>query len=76
MNLLGSGGKDVEKVNDLDKQMTLVLGYVIIGAWVVSFLADLVLPHYDPPPTLHALMMIVAGAAFGNYVARGHKDDQ
>lgn len=38
---------------------------VIITAWAVSFLVDIVSSSYEPPPTVHALMMIVAGWAFG-----------
>lgn len=48
----------------LDNRMVTLLAYVIIGAWAISFLADLIVRTYDPPPTVHALMMALAGSAF------------
>lgn len=41
------------------------LAYVITAAWGISFLVDIPVKSYDPPATIHALMMLVAGAVFG-----------
>lgn len=41
------------------------IGWTVTAAWAISFVLDAVLPHYEPPVSLHALMMLVAGAAFG-----------
>lgn len=46
------------------------IAIVITVAWSVSFLADIVVSSYDVPATVHALMMLVAGAAFGGTVIR------
>lgn len=41
------------------------LGWLITIAWAASFIADMAMTRYDPPVSIHALMTIVAGAAFG-----------
>jgi hypothetical protein len=41
------------------------LAWMITIFWGGSFLADMTLKEYDPPAAIHALMTIVAGAAFG-----------
>jgi hypothetical protein len=41
------------------------LAYVITAFWALSFLVDIIVKTYDPPASVHALMMIVAGAVFG-----------
>jgi hypothetical protein len=55
----------------VDKRMVSILGYTIIIAWALSFIADAAVRGYDPPPTVHGLMMLLAGAAFTNYVRKG-----
>ena len=50
----------------LQRKFVDVLGWVITGAWGISFILDAVVKTYDPHPTIHALMMVVAGAAFGS----------
>lgn len=42
-----------------------IIGYVVTAAWAFSFILDALLPHYDAPVSVHAVMMIVAGAVFG-----------
>lgn len=49
----------------MDKRLPTIIAIVITTAWAVSFIIDIISPSYEPPATLHALMMIVAGAAFG-----------
>lgn len=46
------------------------IAVVITGAWTISFLVDIVVETYDPSPSVHALMMIVAGAVFGEGLFR------
>jgi hypothetical protein len=41
---------------------------VILGMWAATMLADILVPGYDPPPAINALMMAVAGAIFGKKV--------
>lgn len=41
------------------------LAYVITLAWAVSFLVDIFVISYEPPASVHPLMMLVAGAVFG-----------
>ena len=42
-----------------------VIGWTVTGAWATSFVLDAMFASYEPPVSLHALMMLVAGAAFG-----------
>lgn len=53
------------------------IAVVITGAWAISFLVDIVIKDYDPNPTVHGLMMLVAGAVFGEgmFRRRGTKGD-
>lgn len=53
---------------DDDKHLTFVLSYVITVVWVVSFVIEVLDPNYSPPPSVHALMLLVAGALFGKGV--------
>lgn len=48
----------------LSRRFVERLAYIITGCWVISFGVDLVVKSYDPPATVHALMMAVAGTAF------------
>lgn len=50
----------------LQRRFVDVLAWVITGTWAISFVLDAAVKSYDPPPILHALMMLVAGAAFGS----------
>lgn len=43
----------------------VVIALVVTAVWVASCVADAVVAAYDPPATVHALMMAVAGWAFG-----------
>lgn len=57
-------------------RLTLIVSYTIVGAWIISFFVDLVVVTYDPPPSVHALMLIVAGAMFGEgFVKRTEKSE-
>lgn len=49
-------------------------GWVVLVAWAISFILSAVVTDYEPPSSLHALMVIVAGSAFGANVARATVD--
>jgi hypothetical protein len=56
--------------------LTFWFSIVILVVWVISFFADMVMEEYSPPPSIHALMLIVAGALYGEGVfrrANGHE---
>jgi hypothetical protein len=46
------------------KKLVTAIAGVITVAWAVSFVLDAIFPNYEPPESVHALMLIVAGAAF------------
>ena len=46
-------------------RLRIGVGIVIVCAWVGSLLLDAFVTDYDPPATVHLLMMVVAGAIFG-----------
>lgn len=48
-----------------NNRIAFILAIVITAAWAISFIVDIVVKEYDPPASVHALMMIVAGAVFG-----------
>lgn len=48
-----------------NRRIALYLAIVITIAWGVSFIIDVIDESYDPPASVHALMMIVAGSVFG-----------
>lgn len=50
------------------------IAVVITSAWTISFLVDIVVKDYDPSPTVHGLMMLVAGAVFGEGLFRRRGD--
>lgn len=52
------------------------LAIVITVAWAISFLLDIVIQGYDPPPSVHALMMMVAGAVFGEGLIKSRNEGQ
>lgn len=59
---------------DNEKRFRIFVGYVIVVAWAISFLAGLIIRDYQPPPTIHALMMVVAGALFTDNIWKGISD--
>lgn len=48
----------------------LHLSYVILAAWVVSFVVDLFDRTYEPAASLHALMLAVSGTFLGGSIVR------
>lgn len=48
-----------------DQQIATILAIVITVVWAISFIVDIIVLEYNPSASVHALMMIVAGAVFG-----------
>lgn len=46
-------------------RLATIVAAVITAVWAASFIIDAVVHDYDPPPTVGAIMLIVAGALFG-----------
>lgn len=55
----------------MDKRLAAAVAITITAAWAVSFLVSIVNQSYEPPASVHALMMLVAGAAFGGALRKG-----
>lgn len=51
--------------NSSNNRIATLLATVITAAWAISFIVDIFREEYDPSASVHALMMIVAGAVFG-----------
>lgn len=58
----------------MDKRIISTLTVLIMAVWLVSFLVDIVDKTYDPPASVHALMLAVAGAAYGATLRRNNKE--
>lgn len=52
------------------ERLTGAIAVTITVAWFGSLVLDAAWPAYSPPATLHALMMLVAGWAFGERIVR------
>jgi hypothetical protein len=50
------------------------LAIVITAVWAISFLVDIVIKTYDPPASVHALMMLAAGAIFGEGLLKRNRE--
>lgn len=61
---------EMSRDNESRITQTEIISYIITAVWVVSFFVDIVAKGYQPPPTVHALMMLVAGALFGDGLIR------
>lgn len=54
------------------ERLRVAVGWVVVCAWVASLIVDALVKTYDPPTTLHIVMMIVAGYLFApTIVGRG-----
>jgi hypothetical protein len=47
---------------------------LVLTAWTVAFVVDLLSPTYQPPPELTPLVLGVSGALLGGPVIREWKD--
>lgn len=56
--------------SNADRHLRTSLAVVITVVWAVSFVADLLIPDYDPPSSVGTAMLLVAGALFGEGVVR------
>lgn len=54
----------------MDRRVSNLIALVVTAVWAASFLADIALKSYEPPASLHAIMMVVAGAAFAGTVVK------
>jgi hypothetical protein len=50
--------------------MRFALAGLITVAWAASFILNAVTPAYEPPVSLHPLMLIVATGVFGSEAVR------
>jgi len=48
----------------------LIIAWAVVVAWLASIIVDATVPTYEPPASIHILMMLVAGALFGPRIAR------
>lgn len=66
MRRLAGGGTNSEAayVNGLDR-LRLVLGWTVTVGWAISVGISFLDRSYNPPSTLHLLMMLIAGVLFG-----------
>lgn len=61
----------------MDKRITNAIAIIATVLWTLSFVLDAILPNYEPPVSVHAVMMLVAGAAFaGSVLKRDSNDDK
>lgn len=56
-------------------KISVRLAYLIAILWSISFFVDLFVADYDPPPTIHALMMAVAGAFLAPQALKGIRNE-
>jgi hypothetical protein len=59
----------------VNKKLINVIAVVITAIWSISFILDAINPRYDPPESVHALMLIVAGATFTGSVIKSRSGD-
>lgn len=62
----------------MDKRIINAIAVTALVLWAISFVLDAVIRTYDPPASVHIIMMTVAGAAFGGTIFKkddGNKND-
>lgn len=52
----------------MDEKLTRIVILAVTVVWVGSFVADILLPTYDPSPYVHVAMMAVVGAATARHI--------
>jgi uncharacterized membrane protein AbrB (regulator of aidB expression) len=55
-------------------RLRVVLAWLIVGAWVATIVYAAVDRTYQPPPTVHLLMMAVAAFLFGPSITGRDRD--
>lgn len=58
----------------LSEGATNVIALTITGVWGMGYLADILLPRYDPPSQGSTIVLAMIGALFGSNLlnGRGH----
>lgn len=54
----------------MNERLVNYIIFLVATAWFSSFVLDAALKEYEPPQTIHALMLIVVGAACGAKVIK------
>lgn len=62
----GNGGRGL-----IDRRVANGVLIAVTVIWAVTFLVDVFLPDYDPPPGIQAAFLAIAGLGFGSGVLRG-----
>lgn len=57
-----------------NERIAFGLGSIITASWVISYILDILDNEYDPPTSVHALMLLVAGTVFGQGFIKSTKD--
>lgn len=60
----------------LNQRFVDVLGWVITAAWGLSMALNAAGIGYEPPASIHLLMMVVAGTAFGTNFIKPKNGDE
>lgn len=60
--------------NSPQELFVIRLSYLIVLVWVISFTIDIFDRAYEPSPTIHALMLMLAGAFYGSSVFTRRND--
>lgn len=59
----------------MDKRIINAIAITALTLWSISFVLDAIIKTYDPPASVHIIMMTVAGAAFGGTIFKKEKKD-
>lgn len=49
----------------ITNKLSNIIAAVVTSVWALSFVADIIMPNYDPSPFVHLVMMAVVGSAVG-----------
>lgn len=69
------GQKGARTAVGLNQRFVDVLGWVITAGWAVSMSLHAAGIGYEPPASIHLLMMLVAGTAFSTNFIRPRNGD-
>ena len=59
----GRNGRDTSRLRTL-------VASVVTFVWAGSFVADITTADYAPDPSIHLVMMVIAGGLFGHEIVR------
>lgn len=60
----------------LNQRFVDALGWIITAVWALSMALHAANIGYEPPASIHLLMMVVAGTAFGTNFIKPKNGDQ